>query len=82
MCFSITFSPSETAEFVPSKLQFLVDEFESLSEPVDRVKWLLHYASLLPPLDQSARVDSNRVMGCTAQVWLEASVDEDGNVAS
>ncbi|KAJ7956155.1 quinolinate synthase, chloroplastic [Quillaja saponaria] len=78
-CSAVTFFPSEsqTVELVPSKLQRLIVEFESLSEPIDRVKRLLLYASLLPPFQDSARVDANRVMGCTAQVWLEARIDED-----
>lgn len=79
-CSATTFSPSQTAETVSSKLRRLVDEFQALSEPVDRVKRLLHYASLLPPMAESARVDSNRVMGCTAQVWLEVRIDEDGKM--
>lgn len=76
----MTFSSSETAQLVSSKLQCLVDEFQALSEPIDRVKRLLHYASLLPPLEDSARVDSNRVMGCTAQVWLEVRIGGEGKM--
>uniref|UniRef100_A0A5B7B838 Fe-S metabolism associated domain-containing protein n=1 Tax=Davidia involucrata TaxID=16924 RepID=A0A5B7B838_DAVIN len=63
---------------VVDKLQSLVSEFKSLSEPIDRVKRLLHYATLLPPFDESARVQANRVMGCTTQVWLEARMDANG----
>ncbi|KAI4336235.1 hypothetical protein L6164_014784 [Bauhinia variegata] len=79
-CSAATFVPSQTDELVRSKLQCLVDEFRSLSEPIHRVKRLLHYAGLLPPLDESARVDSNRVMGCTAQVWLQVKVDGEGKM--
>ncbi|KAI9108901.1 hypothetical protein K1719_020206 [Acacia pycnantha] len=79
-CSALTFSSSQTAELVSSKLQCLVDEFRGLSEPVDRVKRLLHYANLLPVLHDSARVNSNRVMGCTAQVWLEVRIDGEGKM--
>ncbi|XP_040986863.1 quinolinate synthase, chloroplastic [Juglans microcarpa x Juglans regia] len=79
-CSAVTFSPSQTADLVSSKLHRLISEFQSLSEPVDRVKRLLHYATLLPPLDESARKDSNRVMGCTAQVWLQAQLDQYGKM--
>lgn len=69
LCSAIASSPSQiTEDVVPNKLQTLVSEFQSLPEPVDRVTWLLHYASHLPRLPESARIDSNRVMGCTAQV--------------
>jgi quinolinate synthase len=79
-CSAVTFSPSQTTHLVSSKLRSLVSEFQSLSEPIDRVKRLLHYATILPPMDDAARVDSNRVMGCTARVWLQARLDQNGKV--
>ncbi|KAF4350321.1 hypothetical protein F8388_010877 [Cannabis sativa] len=79
-CSAVTFSPLQTTDLVPSKLQRLVAEFQSFPEPIDRVKRLLQYASLLPKFDDSSRVDSNRVMGCTAQVWLAASLDKEGRM--
>ncbi|XP_037496805.1 sufE-like protein 2, chloroplastic isoform X2 [Jatropha curcas] len=62
------------------RLQRLVSEFRSLTEPIDRVKRLLDYAARLPPFDESARSPGNRVMGCTTQVWLEAKMDEKGRM--
>ncbi|MBA0757228.1 hypothetical protein Gotri_020338, partial [Gossypium trilobum] len=44
-----------TSYLPPRKLSTLVAEFQSLLEPLDRVKRLLHYASLLPPLPASSR---------------------------
>ncbi|KAJ1413224.1 Quinolinate synthetase A [Sesbania bispinosa] len=80
-CSALASSPSETAEpAVPSKLRHLAEEFRFLPEPVERVKRLLHYAGRLPPLDESGRVDSNRVMGCTARVWVEVKIDGEGKV--
>ncbi|KAL5718052.1 quinolinate synthase [Ranunculus cassubicifolius] len=74
---ALTETPLETTDF---KLQNIISEFKSLSEPVDRVKRLLHYATLLPKFDGSKRVAENRVMGCTAQVWLDVSMDEIGRM--
>lgn len=31
-------------------------------------------------MEDSGRVDSNRVMGCTARVWLQARLDQNGKV--
>ncbi|KAL8111729.1 hypothetical protein AgCh_019441 [Apium graveolens] len=42
------------------------------------VKALLHYATLLPFLDESIRSEENKVPGCTAQVWLEVKMDFEG----
>ncbi|XP_024197492.1 sufE-like protein 2, chloroplastic [Rosa chinensis] len=65
-----------TSDTVADKMQRLVLEFKSLSEPIDRVKRLLHYAANLPPCSESARQPESRVPGCTTQVWLEAELDE------
>ncbi|XP_071696389.1 sufE-like protein 2, chloroplastic [Rutidosis leptorrhynchoides] len=65
---------------VSEKLQILISEFKSLPEPIDRVKRLLHYANLLPPFDESRKIESNRVTGCTAQVWLDVMMDDNGKM--
>ncbi|XP_061375813.1 sufE-like protein 2, chloroplastic [Gastrolobium bilobum] len=65
---------------VANKLNFLASEFGSLSEPIDRVKRLLHYAALLPPLEDSERVVENRVVGCSTQVWVVAEMDNVGRM--
>ncbi|KAL3819291.1 hypothetical protein ACJIZ3_005196 [Penstemon smallii] len=63
---------------VSEKVQSLDFEFKSLPQPIDRVKRLLHYATLLPPFDESSKIQENRVMGCTAQVWLNVKMDDNG----
>ncbi|KAL1542039.1 quinolinate synthase [Salvia divinorum] len=63
-----------------AKVQILVEEFQSLTDPVDRVKRLLHYAELLPPLGDSMKIADNRVPGCTAQVWLHVEMDGGGRM--
>lgn len=78
---AIETTPLETGELVVAdKLERLVLEFKSLEEPLDRVKRLLHYASNLPPYDESCRVPENRVTGCATQVWLEAEMDKFGRM--
>ncbi|KAG1331391.1 putative SufE-like protein 2, chloroplastic [Cocos nucifera] len=74
-------SAQEAPADLPSlRLCCLVDEFRSLPEPIDRVKRLLAYASTLRPFPEAARVSSNRVMGCTAQVWVTATLDDLGRM--
>ncbi|KAJ4960260.1 hypothetical protein NE237_020170 [Protea cynaroides] len=79
-CSAVTEASLGTSEVAICKLQRLVSEFQSLPEPIDRVKRLLHYATLLPPFDESRHVPTNQVMGCTAQVWLDASLDDCGRM--
>ncbi|XP_047332699.1 sufE-like protein 2, chloroplastic [Impatiens glandulifera] len=79
LCFAIKKS-TFTVDFPTSTLRRLISEFESLSEPIDRVKRLLHYANLLQPSDDSLKTESNRVNGCTARVWVDVKLDEDGKM--
>ncbi|GAB2280531.1 hypothetical protein Dimus_015157 [Dionaea muscipula] len=62
------------------RLRRLASEFQSLLEPIDRVRRLLEYAMVLPRLGESARSPENRVAGCAAQVWLEVEMDELGRI--
>ncbi|XP_060204552.1 quinolinate synthase, chloroplastic isoform X2 [Lycium barbarum] len=73
-------APSSVSSSTSSKLQLLISEFQALVEPIDRVKRLLHYAALLPPMSASLKTTSNRVPGCTAQVWLHVSLEEEGKM--
>ncbi|KAL8532751.1 hypothetical protein ACS0TY_009093 [Phlomoides rotata] len=63
---------------VSQRVRNLDFEFKSLSEPIERVKRLLQYATILPPFDESSRIQENRVFGCTTQVWLEVNMDRNG----
>ncbi|KAH9614974.1 hypothetical protein KSS87_014093 [Heliosperma pusillum] len=69
-----------SSELVSLRLNRLVSEFRALSEPIDRVKRLLGYATVLPQLGESTRSPENRVRGCAAQVWLEVVKDEKGRM--
>lgn len=69
-------SPCSRYGAVYPRLQRLVSEFQSLPEPMDRVKKLLDYAAILPRLGESTRSPESRVAGCAAQVWLEVEMDE------
>lgn len=69
-----------TGTATEARLHLLIQEFESLFEPVDRVKKLLQYGNLLPPFEQSLKITENRVPGCTAQVWLHVSLGNDNKV--
>ncbi|PIN10516.1 Quinolinate synthase [Handroanthus impetiginosus] len=69
-----------TTTTTKAKLQLLIQEFQSITEPVDRVKRLLHYAELLPPFEDSMKSTDSRVPGCTAQVWLHVELDDDNKL--
>ena len=48
-------------------------EFEELEDPTDRMTYLVEIGKTLPPLDDSLRIEPNRVLGCQSMVWLVAS---------
>ncbi|KAI3467608.1 hypothetical protein Pfo_024271 [Paulownia fortunei] len=77
-CLTINGPPMVQSSSVSERIQVMDFEFKSLPEPIDRVKRLLHCATLLPPFDESSRIQENRVMGCTTQVWLEVKMDQNG----
>ncbi|GFP99636.1 sufe-like protein 2 chloroplastic [Phtheirospermum japonicum] len=62
------------------KLQLLIHEFQSLIDPVDRMKKLLHYVELLPQFDDSSKTTDSPVPGYTAQVWLHVDLGDDNRV--
>ncbi|CAN8244672.1 unnamed protein product [Cochlearia groenlandica] len=78
--FSVFSIASSSSILQNTKLHRLVTELESLTDSVDRLKWVLRHASQIPPMPDSSRTESNRVMGCTARVWLDAELGSDGKM--
>ncbi|KAL1336557.1 hypothetical protein HN51_030922 [Arachis hypogaea] len=77
---SLPVTSSSSPSSITVKLNRLASEFNTLTEPIERVKRLLHYASLLPPFENSDRVPENRISGCTTQVWIVSAMDNDGKM--
>ena len=65
---------------VPRALQQILEEFQSVSDPKVRYKLLLRYAQKLSALAPSQKVATNRVMGCTSEVFMTASLDKQNRV--
>jgi cysteine desulfurase/selenocysteine lyase len=47
-------------------------EFAELTDPADRMTYLVEIGQTLPPLDDHLRTEENRVLGCQSMVWLVA----------
>jgi len=62
------------------KLQRLVEEVARSGDGRMRLQLILEYATKMPRLPADAKVGENRVMGCTAQVWLTLDLFNDGRV--
>ena len=48
----------------------IIADFDLLDDWEDRYRYIIELGRQLPPLDESARVDANKVRGCASQVWL------------
>ncbi len=48
----------------------LADEFALLPDWEERISYVIELARALEPLPDDHRIESNRVRGCTSQVWL------------
>ncbi|EIE23775.1 hypothetical protein COCSUDRAFT_23649 [Coccomyxa subellipsoidea C-169] len=83
-----TFKPSATSPTLvreavlapPASLGGLTEQFEASGGPKERAQLLLQLAKALPPFPADARTMGNRVMGCTAQVWVHAELDAAGRL--
>lgn len=51
------------------------EEFELFDEPRDRLEYIIELGKSLPPLDEAAKTEANRVRGCQSRVWLVAGYD-------
>jgi cysteine desulfuration protein SufE len=52
------------------QLDEIIDTFEFLDDWDDRFAYLIDLGKKLPDLPADAKVDANKVHGCTSQVWL------------
>ena len=58
-----------------TNLQTIQDTFAILDEWEDRYAYLIDLGRNLSPLPEEQKTDDNLVQGCTSQVWMMASID-------
>lgn len=59
-------------------LDEIIENFSYLDDWEDRYRYVIELGRTLEPIDETARTDANKVLGCASQVWLETKVDRDG----
>ncbi|KAK9864833.1 hypothetical protein WJX84_004116 [Apatococcus fuscideae] len=74
-----TVESSAATALKQSPLQQYAEELGSL-DTKQRLQRVLQIARSSCGMSEQAKISDNRVMGCTAQVWLEASLDPNGRV--
>lgn len=66
--------------FPTRDLADIANELQNLPDARARMQYLLQLSRTLPPRMDDIRIDENRVMGCTAQVWLTTRLNPTGEV--
>ena len=56
-----------------SEFEQIVEDFEILEDWEDRYRYVIEEGRKMPELDESLKVETNKVNGCASQVWLHFS---------
>ena len=56
-----------------SEFEKIVEDFEFLEDWEDRYRYVIEEGKKMPILDESLKVETNKVNGCASQVWLHFS---------
>ena len=59
-----------------SEFEQIVDDFDFLDDWEDKYRYVIEEGKKMPVLDESLKVESNKVNGCASQVWLHFSVSD------
>jgi cysteine desulfuration protein SufE len=61
-----------------ASLDDILETFDAVDDWMDRYQYLIDLGKRLPELESAAKVEENRVLGCTSRVWLVATRQDDG----
>ena len=59
-----------------SDFEQIVDDFDFFDDWEDKYRYVIEEGKKMPALEDSLKVDSNKVNGCASQVWLHFSVSD------
>ena len=59
-----------------SEFEQIVEDFNFLDDWEDKYRYVIEEGKKMPTLDDSLKVDSNKVNGCASQVWLNFSISD------
>lgn len=64
------------SESQQQQAELYVDTFEALGEWEEKYRFIIDLGRDMPPMDETDKVDGNKVKGCLSSVWLVASTRE------
>lgn len=65
---------------IDDKQQEIIDEFSEINDWMDRYGYIIDLGNSLPPIDESLKTPDRLIEGCQSRVWLDATVDNNGNI--
>ena len=60
--------------------QEIIEEFSGFDDWMDKYSLIMDMASSLEPLDEVYKNDANLIEGCQSKVWIDATLNEEGNI--
>ncbi|TXM56359.1 SufE family protein [Methylobacterium sp. WL120] len=61
-------------------IETIVENFEFIDDWEERYRYLIELGRTLPPADSALHAESNKVLGCASQVWIDLNVDASADV--
>ncbi|AFY01619.1 SufE family protein [Bdellovibrio bacteriovorus] len=65
---------------IQEKQNKVIQDFSALAQWEDRYKKIIDMGKALPEMPESLKTEQNVVKGCQSQVWLSASLNDQGQV--
>jgi cysteine desulfuration protein SufE len=65
---------------IQHRQQKIVQDFSQLTQWEDRYKKIIEMGKSLPNMPEELKTEQNIVKGCQSQVWLSASLNEQGGM--
>ncbi len=65
---------------IQEKQDIIIEEFSVFDDWFDKYALIIEYANKLKPLDEKKKTPQNIIEGCQSRVWIDASINEKGQV--
>ncbi len=65
---------------IKEKQDQIIEEFAVFDDWFDKYALIIEYANKLLPMDEAKKVPQNIIQGCQSRVWIDASLNEKGEV--
>ena len=59
------------------KLEELIENFALFDDWEERYRYLIDLGRALPKMDDALKTETNLVRGCTSQVWMDATIEDE-----